>query len=232
MSCGCRLQEPVSDKGRQRRDYLSEAFHSLNQPLTALHCVIELALLQPRSSEEYRLRLLESLGLVDRIFELTAGVRELVEAEGPGLTREFAVSELLREVTDKYGAIASSRVELKVLDEGVVTADFDRLSKALIRLLEQLCGDGISDIQICTRAARDPGEIEITIGGEERRERSGKAKPGVDEKLRRLRLSAAMLAIEAGGGRLDYAPNYAHVTLPVTRLIRRAECEAATARGD
>ncbi|HXZ80788.1 MAG TPA: hypothetical protein VEG30_12715 [Terriglobales bacterium] len=217
-------------KWQQRREHVSEAFHSLNQPLTALHCVIELALLQPRSGEEYRMRLRESLQLVDRIFEFTAGVREFVEAEDPGLQREFAIGEVLREVTKKHSAIAGARIELKQSYDAVVTADFERLCKGLICLLEQFHADGISVIKISTGASGDAGEIEITIGGEQLSPANANSRSGADDKLGRLRLTAAMLALEAGGGRADYcAPNYAQLILPVIRLIPQADCEAGAA---
>ena len=70
--------------GASEESLLPELLHALSQPLTALRCSLELTLLQPRNSEEYRKRLRESLGLTEEITTLAAGIRELVEVEQPG----------------------------------------------------------------------------------------------------------------------------------------------------
>src|SRR5246127_1379128 len=62
---------------------LPELLHALNQPLTSLRCSLELTLLQPRDSEEYRNRLRESLRLTEDIVVLSSGIRELLDVEEP-----------------------------------------------------------------------------------------------------------------------------------------------------
>lgn len=75
---------PNPDVIEQRRRYLSEAFHTLNQPLTGLHCGVELALQRALSTEDYQRRLRESLAQADEIMAIVRAIRELAEAVDPG----------------------------------------------------------------------------------------------------------------------------------------------------
>ncbi len=80
----------------RRREYLSEAFHSLSQPLTALQCGLELAVAVPRSQKEYERRIGEGLQSTGSLREMMSALRELVEAEDPGEdAREIKLSEVL-----------------------------------------------------------------------------------------------------------------------------------------
>lgn len=67
-----------------RRKFISEAFHAFHQPLTSLHCGLELSLLKQRTGEEYRERLANALTNASAILELNQALRELVEANDPG----------------------------------------------------------------------------------------------------------------------------------------------------
>src|SRR4051794_19974156 len=86
----------------QRRKALSEAFHTFHQPLTSLHCGLELALLKNRSEEDYRRRIEEALESAGRIFELNKALRELVDSEDPG---------------ERCGTVAFAPVFAQVLQE-------------------------------------------------------------------------------------------------------------------
>jgi hypothetical protein len=67
----------------EQESLLPELLHAMNQPLTSLRCSLELTLLQPRDSEEYRKRLRESLRLTEDIVVLSSGIRELLDVEQP-----------------------------------------------------------------------------------------------------------------------------------------------------
>ena len=90
-----------------RREYLSEAFHSLSQPLTALQCGLELAVAVPRSQKEYERRIGEGLQSTGSLREMISALRELVEAEDPGEdAREIELGELLSSLGDSLHKIA------------------------------------------------------------------------------------------------------------------------------
>lgn len=77
---------------RDRRTALSEAFHAFNQPLTGLHCGLELSLLKERSESEYRERLQDALRNAGAIVKLSRALRELVDASDPG--EHFGINAL------------------------------------------------------------------------------------------------------------------------------------------
>ena len=81
----------------EQESLLPELLHALNQPLTSLRCSLELTLLQPRDSEEYRKRLRESLHLTEEIVVLSAGIRELLDVEQPvGEAQPVALEKVLQ----------------------------------------------------------------------------------------------------------------------------------------
>ena len=63
------------------RSPLQHLLHALNQPLTGLHCSLELALAGQRTSEQYVRTLSEGLELAGRMTILVAAIRELVDTE-------------------------------------------------------------------------------------------------------------------------------------------------------
>ena len=161
--------------------------------------------------------------------ELTAGVRELVEAEDHGVQQEVRVGELLEQAAKDFGALADSQVELTLEGDAVMLANSEKLSRIFLRLLEQIWGEGVSAMRISTHAGAQPCEIGVRLEGAEPAEASHRAKPGMDGKLRSMRLAAAVSAIEAESGRLDFtAPNCAVVTLPVVRLMAPSDHRTTT----
>ncbi|HEY1799352.1 MAG TPA: hypothetical protein VGG46_00340 [Terriglobales bacterium] len=80
------------------RELLAELFHALNQPLAALRCSCELALLAPRTVEQYRNYLQTALQKTEQASLLARGIRELLEAEEEGDEENGALQVLpLRE---------------------------------------------------------------------------------------------------------------------------------------
>src|SRR5579863_8354522 len=63
------------------RSPLQHLLHALNQPLTGLHCSLELALVGQRTPEQYVRALSEGLELAGRMSVLVGAIRELVETE-------------------------------------------------------------------------------------------------------------------------------------------------------
>src|ERR1700757_3363565 len=86
---------------------LPEVLHALSQPLTALRCSLELTLLQPRDSDEYRKRLKESLSLAEEVTTLTGGIRELLDTEKRRTTiSPIDFSKLLRMTFREFSPLA------------------------------------------------------------------------------------------------------------------------------
>jgi signal transduction histidine kinase len=62
------------------QELLADLFHALNQPLAALRCSCELALLAPRTAEQYRDCLQTALQKTEQASLLSKGIREFLEA--------------------------------------------------------------------------------------------------------------------------------------------------------
>ena len=125
-----------------RREYLSEAFHSLSQPLTALQCGLELAVAVPRSQQEYERRVGEALQSTGILREMVAALRELVEAEDPGEDAgEIEVGEMfsaLRDSVRKIAEIHEASGEVQSPDEIRIYASREKCARLLLFLVEQI----------------------------------------------------------------------------------------------
>jgi signal transduction histidine kinase len=64
--------------------FISEVFHNLSQPLTALHCSLELALDRDTTLEQLRASLQDALENAQRLRERLLLVRALADATDPG----------------------------------------------------------------------------------------------------------------------------------------------------
>lgn len=71
--------QPMS--ARPREQLIAEIFHELTQPLTTLHCCLELVLQKIPRSAKFRTDLQVALQQADKVAKLVAQVRELVEAD-------------------------------------------------------------------------------------------------------------------------------------------------------
>jgi signal transduction histidine kinase len=115
--------------------------HDLRTPLTVLRGDAEVALLKPRSAQEYQRVLASNLAEVDRISRLTDDIFALIQAISGSLKLSLQpvrlnelVSQLadqgLKEVAQKGGALT-----VKARNEVVVQADQHRLEQVLARLI-------------------------------------------------------------------------------------------------
>jgi len=114
------LRQPPSDAALRKtnRNSLAKLLHALNQPLTALQCCMEVALLSPRTPEQYVRGLREGL-------ELTERMRVLVEAIWNAAVGEEERSDGL-ETTDLIALLRECLVDLRpVAEANSVCITFD-----------------------------------------------------------------------------------------------------------
>jgi signal transduction histidine kinase len=84
-----------------RRDFASDVLHDLSQPLTALQCSLELALLRDRTLEELRVSVEAALHDAERLRRRLLLLRELSDADDPGDTSTpLLLDRLLQELRD------------------------------------------------------------------------------------------------------------------------------------
>ncbi len=126
-----------------RRSFLSEIFHSLSQPLTALHCSLDLALRRDHTLDELRASVQSALEDAERLRQRLLLLRALSDASDPGdLSQPVELTEMLRELQEEMLPLFESegkRLELEA-DAGpiMVHGNRVRLLRALFYFLEYL----------------------------------------------------------------------------------------------
>jgi len=120
-----------------RRKFLSDAFHTLNQPLTGLHCGLEIALQKPRGVGEYRQRIADGVENAGVILRLMRAVRDLVEATDPG---------------ERYGTVSLGLLLSQLQSELEVVAATTRVGLEI-------------DSDITAPVLADPGKLLTALGG-------------------------------------------------------------------
>ena len=197
MACGSK---------HEQESLLPELLHALNQPLTSLRCSLEVTLLQPRDSEEYRRRLRESLKLTEDITVLASGIRELIEVEQL-VPQPCAVSfeKVLQFSLRELMPLADSEgVGMSLLCAPSLTAlgDEQQLSTAVIYLLSFLLNRASKGEELNIQAKRDGEQIALAF------ELSKSSSQGSDAKIPAkpvaarayLRLLVARRIFEVSGG--------------------------------
>lgn len=128
-----------------RQQFVSDVFHALSQPLTALHCSLEIALKRPVDAQEQRGALQDALIMATAAIESAKFVRLLAEAEDPGDAIPVLLARIVREVCDELAPVAESKgvsIASSSDSEVIVYADERRLREALFLLTESALDRG------------------------------------------------------------------------------------------
>lgn len=185
-----------------RREFISEAFHTFNQPLTAMHCGLELCLLKERSEEEYRQRIEDALAHAGTVLQLSKAVRELAEAADPGEDlQNVELQPVLSALGEDLAVIAEAAVvalKLTCSNDVVVRADPGKLARHignLASILMRALEPG-GNVGIC--AEREGKDILIVLSGVGRQRLP--VEDGVQTKLDGIRVDAASSYLWTLGG--------------------------------
>jgi hypothetical protein len=151
-----------------RRDFASNVFHQLSQPLTALHCSLELALVRDQSVEEFRASVEAALHAAQRLRQRLLLLRELSDADDPGDTSTLPLDGLLRQLRDDMLPLfesAGRSFEL-ACEPAQVAANEAKLMRGFFYLLEFLLRCPSPDNPFAMRAERtQQSQVEICIAG-------------------------------------------------------------------
>ena len=200
----------------ERRKMISDAFHSLNQPLTGLHCGLEIALQKPRTDEEYRNRIGTGLENAGAILQLIRAVRLLVDAADPG--ERFGTVDLALVLGQLKG-------ELEVVAEALqveVTIHCEQHSNLMADPLKLMAALGtLADEQIRSAGSGAQVEIETIIAGRNiavtMRSAAGnrpETSDGLDHKLAEIRCNAACCYLWSIGGEVEFTGRGLFISLP------------------
>jgi signal transduction histidine kinase len=151
---------------------LSEIFHELSQPLTALHCTLELALEQDHAVDEMRASVESALADAERLRRRLLMLRAVKEADSPHQDAEFVdLGAVLRELRDDLAPIFEGARKGLVLDAPesslLVYASLGRLKQALFTFVEYVFRYLADGAQLRIELNRSPHDlVEIHIESE------------------------------------------------------------------
>jgi C4-dicarboxylate-specific signal transduction histidine kinase len=90
-------------KTADRHGFVSDDFHELSQPLTALQCSLELSLLRDQTSEDFRTSVEAALQNAKRLRQILLLLRELSEADDPGnISVPVELQQLLQDLQEDF----------------------------------------------------------------------------------------------------------------------------------
>jgi len=163
--------QPALDRGSaDLSDLLGHLLHALNQPLTGLHCSMELALAVSRSPEYYARTMREGLELTARMRLLVEALRELVAPRGAEAAKLDVVrlEALLANVVEELEPVAEARqVNLRLTGGSPlpVRAERGRLEEICFRLLDSIVSLSEKDSTVQLMAAAERDQATIVISG-------------------------------------------------------------------
>ncbi len=161
------------------RSPLQHLLHALNQPLTGLHCSLELAPVGQRPPEQYVRALRAGLALAGRMSVLVAAIRELVETEelceeekpkanstGAENRPVIALDALLRDTADELRPAAEARKKQILLHCDAplpVHATRPRLAGAVFRFLDSALSLTRPGGDLRIRAHSESGQARLQV---------------------------------------------------------------------
>jgi signal transduction histidine kinase len=150
-------------------DFPSTVFHDLSQPLTALHCSLELALLRDQTIEEFRSSVEAALENAERLRQRLLLLRELSDADDPGDTSvPLDLDRLLQRTrADMLPLFESAGRSFEMTCEAMrVPANEAKLTRGFFYLLEFLLRCESPGCGLCLRGRRSRRrQLEIRIEG-------------------------------------------------------------------
>lgn len=224
----------------EQESLLPELLHALNQPLTSLRCSLELTLLQPRDSDEYRRRLRESLKLTEDITVLASGIRELIEVEQPiAQPRAVAFEKILRSAVRELMPLADVEgvgMSLMCVPSLIALGDEQQLSTAVIYLLSFLLNRSSKGDELNVQAKRDGEEsalaFELNENGAKGSGSKLSAKPGAARAYLRLLIARRIFEVAGGTVEVDLESERASIRIRLPRFPAKQDDIASSVSGE
>ncbi len=199
------------DHVEERRKFISDAFHTLNQPLTGLHCGLEIAVQKPRTEGEYRKRIGDGIANAGEILKLVRAVRQLVEASDPG--ERFGTVNLaivLSQLRNELEVVAEATKVGLVIEcpESVqVKADPGKLMAALGGLIAEEMETAKTGVLVAVSLKKKMVVLTVTT--------SRRVSQDVDGKMEEIRRNAAVSYLWAIGAECERGSDRLVVTIPL-----------------
>jgi C4-dicarboxylate-specific signal transduction histidine kinase len=191
---------------------VSDLFHALNQPITALRCSLELSLHRQRTAEQYRDTLQTAMQQAELIADWAVGIRALLQADDPGDDLQvLALDGFLRNaVADLQPVAESLQLEfgLHCDSAGRVLFEPQRLQQALCGVLDFAIGSSSAGATVMVDARDRECEAVIVLATSSGDRALGNGSARLPKNARRILRQRLGLAIPrrivaAAGGSLQ-----------------------------
>jgi signal transduction histidine kinase len=142
----------------------SRGLHDTAQPLTVLQGLLELALEQARTTEDYRKALTAALSETARVTACFENVRQLVRLQQPAPdVCAFSISQALQDV---LGETRTAEVEFTTATELLVYGSQGRVRQALSLLISAVALNALDEVEILVDAQPLSVEVRLSVSGE------------------------------------------------------------------
>lgn len=151
-----------------QREFMSETFHTLAQPITALRATVELGLRKNPGEHASHLVLEDCLGLIDRLMQELALLREISSLDEQAPLQPCDGQGLLEGCVEEIAPVAEDRgVTLHLNAEpSLMLCNAAMLQRAIFVLLDEMIAGaaGGSEISVSLHARKDGFLLEIIPG--------------------------------------------------------------------
>jgi len=153
---------------KEQREFMSETFHLLAQPITALRITVEMGLTKARNGTASHQTLEECLCLIDRLMQDLAIFREISSLDERPALHACDGRAALERCVEEMALVAQDRgIALHLSAEPAnIQCDEPTLHRAVFVLLDEMIARAPSDgqIAICLRKCRDGFLLEFCPG--------------------------------------------------------------------
>jgi len=152
-----------------QRQFIADAAHEIQTPLTVVKGTIEVALQKSRTADEYRDALVTNLGQVERLGTLTRSLLTLAQFAGdrpPVKLVPLKLEPLMQDLVKELTLLADDRkVRLKLDAQPVpiVLGDEGRLTQLLVNLLDNALAYTPPEGMVTLRLRPEKGEVVIEV---------------------------------------------------------------------
>ncbi len=184
-----------------QRSLTYDIFHTLSQPLTALQCSLELALVRDRTAEDLRASVEAALENAERLRQSFLLLRELNDADDPGdISAPVDLGQVLLELQEDFLPVfesAGGQFDL-VCDPAHIRGNSAKLRQAFFYLIEYLLG-ALARPNLSVRVEpREEGKVEVRMTFSDQ----GSAAEGLCEPVSAGEVEIARRTFQAVGGDL------------------------------
>ena len=152
-----------------QRQFIADAAHEIQTPLTVIKGTIEVALQKSRNAEDYRDALVTNLGQIERLGTLTRSLLTLAQFSGdrpPVTLTPLALEPLVQDLIKELSPLAEDRKIQLILDAQPVPrvqGDAGRLTQLLINLLDNALAYTPPEGRITIRLKPIPAHVVLQV---------------------------------------------------------------------